>query len=61
MEQKYYKIREVSEVLGITVRTVRQWIRDGKIKSVKFPGSRMHFIPKSELERLGGLSDGNED
>lgn len=32
---KYYTIREVAEALGVKVRTVRAWIKNGKITAIK--------------------------
>lgn len=40
------------ELLGIKVRTVRQWIRDGKINAFKYDVSNRWFIPESEIRRL---------
>ena len=51
-EEKNYNIVRTAELLGIKVRTVRQWIRDGKLKAVKYDVSNRWFIPESEIERL---------
>lgn len=51
-EEKNYNIVKTAELLGIKVRTVRQWIRDGKLKAVKYDVSNRWFIPESEIERL---------
>lgn len=56
---KLYSIRECSELLGMTVRTVRQWIRDGKINAIKYKGSNMWRIPETEILRI--RSNGNEN
>ena len=34
--EKGYNMKQVSELLGIKVRTVRSWARSGKIKAVKY-------------------------
>ena len=52
--EKNYSIKQASEVLGIKVRTVREWIRDGKIKAKKYDVSNRWFIPESEIIRLIG-------
>ena len=57
-EEKNYNIVKTAELLGIKVRTVRQWIRDGKLKAVKYDVSNRWFIPESEIERL---KNGNKD
>lgn len=52
MVEKNYSIKEVAEVLGIKVRTVRDWLRRGIIKAKKYKNSPMWFIPESEIERI---------
>lgn len=47
-----YNIKETAEMLGIKVRTVREWIRNGKIKAFKYPNSRIWRIKESEIKRL---------
>lgn len=36
--QNYYTTEEVAEMLKVTTESVRRWIRDGKLKSVKLSG-----------------------
>lgn len=52
--EKRYSIRQASELLGIKVRTVREWIRLGKIKATKYEVSNRWFISESEIKRLRG-------
>ncbi len=47
------KPKEAAEMLGISYPTIKQWIYDGKIKSVKTPGGH-HRIPADEIKRLSG-------
>lgn len=47
------KPKDAAEMLGISYPTIKQWIYDSKIKSVKTPGGH-HRIPASEIERLTG-------
>ncbi len=47
---EYYTVKELSQLVKISDITIRQWIHDGKLKSVKIGGARR--IPKSEVERL---------
>jgi len=51
MEQ--YRLREAAERLGISYQTLKLWIYQQKIRSVKTPGGH-HRIPRSEIERLSG-------
>ena len=50
--EKGYNLLEVADLLGIRVRTVRQWIKDGKIHANKIPGSRRWIVMESEIRRL---------
>ena len=52
MDIKYYTLRQASDILGIKVRTVREWIRTGRINAVKIGGSNRWFISHEELKRL---------
>lgn len=45
------KLRDASKVMGIQVRTLREWIKLGKIKAVKLEGCPMWFISTDEIER----------
>ena len=58
MDEKYYGIRQASNLLGIKVRTVREWIRNGKLKAVKYGVSNRWFIAESEIRRV---QDGYKD
>lgn len=48
---KYYTIREVAVILRFKERTIRQWIRDGKLKASKYDRSGKWFISDKELSR----------
>lgn len=50
--EKGYNILEVAELLGIKARTVRDWIKRGKIHAQKLSGSRRWVILESEIRRL---------
>lgn len=49
---KTYTIRQASKALGMSVRTVREWVWTGKLKASKYPGSNMWRIPESEIEKI---------
>lgn len=49
---KTYTIRQASKALGMSVRTVREWVWTGKLKASKYPGSNMWRIPESEIEKM---------
>lgn len=47
------KPKDAAKLIGISYPTIKQWIYDGKIESVKTPGGH-HRIPSKEVERLTG-------
>jgi excisionase family DNA binding protein len=53
---EYLRARDIAEITGVRVRTVRRWIADGILPSTKVGGARL--VPKTALERL--LSPGSE-
>lgn len=55
--EKYYSLRKAGEMLGIRVRTCRQWIHDGKIVAIKYPSSNRWYISESEIVRLRNAKD----
>jgi excisionase family DNA binding protein len=58
---KHYKLSEVEALLGVSRRTLKQWISDGKIKAVKLGGGGTTTpwrITESELQRFLDLRSG---
>lgn len=51
MPPKLLPPREAANILGISYPTLKQWIYQGKIKSMKTPGGH-HRVPESEIDRL---------
>lgn len=45
----YLRAGEIATMLGTTERTIRRWIADGTLPSVKIGGARL--VPRSELDR----------
>ena len=48
---KLYTPRDAAQVLGISYSSLKQWIYQGKLKSVQTVGGH-HRIPESEVDRL---------
>jgi molybdopterin-binding protein len=48
---KLYTPREAAQVLGVSYASLKQWIYNGKLKSVQTAGGH-HRIPESEVDRL---------
>ncbi|MEW5978015.1 MAG: helix-turn-helix transcriptional regulator [Acidobacteriota bacterium] len=55
------KLREVARQVGVSYPTIKQWIYQGKLRSVRTPGGH-HRISDRELDRFlanrGGSRDG---
>lgn len=47
------KPKDAAKLIGVSYPTIKQWIYDGKIESVKTPGGH-HRIPSQEVDRLTG-------
>lgn len=45
-----YNVQEAAVLLGIKVRTVRQWIASGKLTAVK--NGKQWMINESEIDRI---------
>lgn len=50
--KRCYNLNQVADLLGIKVRTVREWVRTGKIHGIKLAGSRRWAVLEEEIERL---------
>ena len=50
--QKFLRAHDIAAELGMTERTVRRWIADGTLSSVKIGGARL--VARTELERAMG-------
>jgi excisionase family DNA binding protein len=48
--QRYWRAAEIARELGVHVRTVRRWISDGTLSSVKLGGTRL--VAEADLLRL---------
>ncbi len=52
----FLRPRQIAELLGVTERTIRRWIADGILPSVKLGGARL--VARATLEqRLGAPID----
>ncbi|WP_054843543.1 IS607 family transposase [Vulcanisaeta souniana] len=58
MSEKLLKSKEFCEIVGISYRTFKRWVAEGRIHVVRTPSGRIR-IPYSEVERiLGGKTGG---
>lgn len=54
MAQDLYSVEQVAELLGLHVRTVRHYVRDGKLKATRI--GKQYRIARQDLEALTGQS-----
>lgn len=55
--EKGFNLQEVADLLGMKVRTMRQWVHDGKIKATKIPGTKRWIVMETEVRRLQNNAD----
>lgn len=49
------KIEEASKLLGVSKRTLRNWEKDGKIKSYRTPGNHRRYDKDELLKTIGKI------
>jgi molybdopterin-binding protein len=47
------KPQEAARLISVSYPTLKQWIYQGKVKTIKTPGGH-HRVPRSEIDRLTG-------
>lgn len=47
-----YTTRQIAEMTGKSVETVRKWIRTGRLKGHKPPGCRDHVVLRKDFEQF---------
>lgn len=50
-KSKYLTTVEFAEELGISIKTVQEWTKTGKLKSIRTKGNHRR-IPKSEIDKI---------
>jgi excisionase family DNA binding protein len=53
---KWCTLKEAAALIGRSERTIKRWIKDGRVRSVPEPGGR-HRIYRPDLEPPGYLPD----
>ena len=48
----YIKVKEASEMLGVSVMTLHRWDAKGKLKPLRHPINNYRLYKRNELERL---------
>jgi excisionase family DNA binding protein len=55
MAQELYSVEQVAAKLGLHVRTVRNYVRDGRLKAVRI--GKQYRVAADDLEAFTGLSE----
>jgi excisionase family DNA binding protein len=55
-EPHFYTYAAIAKMFGRTPRTVRWWVKSGRLRAVKIGCAR--FIPETELHRLNSDGEG---
>jgi len=48
--KKYFTIKEVAEILGVTPQTLRNWDKFGKLKALRNPINNYRIYKTEEIE-----------
>lgn len=51
--KKFYRTGEFAEILGVSVKTLQRWDRDGRLKSKRTPTNRRYYTYDQYLEFAG--------
>ncbi|MGH8938777.1 MAG: helix-turn-helix domain-containing protein [Actinomycetes bacterium] len=52
MSEQLYSVEQVADLLGLHVKTVRNYVRDGRLKAVRI--GKQYRISRADLEALTG-------
>lgn len=59
MNEKYYSIKEISELLNVAYLTVYRWVKAGRIKCYKI--EKQYRISKTDLDNFMKLNSNKSD
>lgn len=54
--ERLYTMKEASKLLGVHVRTIQRWDKQGKIRCVRTVGGKRR-VPESEIKRILGIHE----
>ncbi len=55
MDKELYSVEQVAERLGLHVKTVRNYVREGRLKAVRI--GKQYRIARQDLEAMTGRSE----
>lgn len=59
--EKWYNLKEAAHLLGIKVRTARQWVHDGKLHATKYENAHFWVVSETEIMKLRGEVNADEN
>ena len=54
--ERLYTMKEASKLLGVHIRTIQKWDKQGKIRCVRTVGGKRR-VPESEIKRILGIHE----
>ena len=54
--ERLYTMKEASNLLGVHIRTIQKWDKEGKIRCVRTVGGKRR-VPESEIKRILGIHE----
>lgn len=62
-DEELLTVQEVAGRLKLNPETVRRWLRQGKLRALRFGGSGGYRVPGSEVQRLvtAGMEEQGKD
>ena len=54
VKREFYKLSDTAKILGVTVRTLREWIKakPPKLNAYKYGASKMWYVKTEEIEKI---------
>ena len=49
-----YSIKDTARFLGVSMRTIRKWISEGKVHAHQIEGTKRWLVTATEIRRLRG-------
>lgn len=56
-----YNLSNAANLLGIKVRTARDWVHKGKLKALKYPSSNRWYVSEKEINRIKGVMSNDHE
>lgn len=50
--EKHFDLPKAAVILGVKVRTLREWVKSGYVVAKKYDGKKKWYIAESEIERI---------